>query len=159
MRPIADIIEYLRKEGVNYSIVGGYAVALHGVIRGTLDLDVVIEHSQEQFEACERALKKAGLVPRLPVSAKDVFHFRQEYIERRNLVAWSFYNPKNPFEVVDVVITHDLLSLQSVYKKMGTKKISVLSIEALIKMKEESARPQDIEDVKMLREIQSGSKE
>lgn len=159
MRPIAEILEHLNKAGVNYSVVGGYAVALHGVIRGTLDLDLILEHTQEQFEACERALKKAGLTPRLPVSAREVFQFRREYIERRNLVAWSFYNPSNPFEVIDVIITHDLTLLKRVHKKMGSTKVPVLCIEDLIKMKEESGRPQDIEDVKMLKDAQRGTKE
>ncbi len=153
MRPIAEILKFLQLEGVRYSIVGGYAVALHGIVRGTLDLDIIIEHTLDQFSACESALKKAGLISRIPVSAKDVFQFRKEYIEQRNLIAWSFYNPKTPLEVVDIVITHDLRTLNQVQKKLGSMKISVLSIDDLIKMKRDSNRPQDIEDVKMLEEV------
>lgn len=159
MRGIGEIAGFLSREKVNFSVVGGYAVALHGAVRGTVDLDIIIEHTQEQFEACERALKKAGLEPRLPVSAKDVFQFRREYIERRNLVAWSFYNPRNPIEIVDVIITHDLKGLRSVQKKLGTGRIPVLSIEDLVAMKKASGRPQDLEDIKMLEEILRGKKD
>ncbi len=135
---------------VRYSIVGGYAVALHGAIRGTIDIDAVIEHAEEQFERCEQALRDMGFVPRLPVTAKEVFQFRREYIERRNLIAWSFYNPGHPLEVVDIIITHDLSHMRSISMRHFGKRIRVLSREDLIRMKRDSGRPQDLEDIKAL---------
>lgn len=94
-----------------------------------------------------------GFIPRVPVTAKEVFHFREEYIKRRNLIAWSFYNPLDPFEVIDVVLTHDLKFMRAVSKKLGLSQIRVLSIDELIKMKKQSGRPQDLEDVKILSKI------
>ena len=136
--------------------MGGYAVALHGAIRGTVDLDLVIGHSEDQFVGCERVLRAFGLEPRLPVTAKEVFRFRKEYIEKRNLIAWSFVNPRNPIEIVDIIITHDLSSMRSVFKKFGSGRLSVVAIDDLIRMKQISGRPQDIEDVKMLEALQRG---
>ena len=36
------VTEALRKARVAHALVGGHAVALHGAIRGTLDIDLVI---------------------------------------------------------------------------------------------------------------------
>ncbi|NBW99893.1 hypothetical protein EBR03_10025, partial [bacterium] len=72
---------------------------------------------------------------------------------RRNLIAWSFFNTENPIEVIDIILTHDLNEMKVVNKKMGLSKLNVISIEDLIKMKIKSGRKQDLEDVKVLKEI------
>lgn len=147
------IIKELSKSQVRCSIVGGYAVALHGVIRGTIDLDLVLDHEEDQFVRCEAVLLSLGFKSRLPVSAKEVFHFRKEYIQNRNLVAWSFYNPSDPLAVIDIVITHDLRQMKSIARKVKNGSVPVISLQDLIAMKEASGRPQDIEDVKSLKAL------
>jgi hypothetical protein len=143
----------LEKYAVPYALVGGYAVALHGAVRGTVDIDLVIQLSQEAFNKAERALREIGLEPRLPVTADEVFHFREEYIKNRNLVAWTFVNPDKPIEVVDIIITDDLRDIKPVAKTVMGKKIRVADITSLIAMKTRSGRPQDIEDVKALEKL------
>lgn len=152
------VLQTFEKNKVSYSIVGGYAVALHGAPRGTIDIDCIIKHKKQDFINCELALKSIGLEPRLPVRAEDVFNFRTEYIEKRNLIAWSFVNPLNPLECIDIIITHDLRHLRSVHLKFGLHKVSVLSIDDLIDMKKTSARPQDLEDIKTLEFIRDQTK-
>ncbi|MCX6125297.1 MAG: nucleotidyltransferase [Proteobacteria bacterium] len=151
---IEIIIKALVAAGVKCSIVGGYAVAIHGAVRGTIDLDLVIEHTEAQFIACEKALITLGFRARLPVTAKEVFAFRDEYIKKRNLIAWSFFDSQDPFKVVDIIITHDLRSMISIPIRLGGMSIPVISIEDLIAMKSMTKRPQDIEDVKSLKVIQ-----
>jgi hypothetical protein len=94
-----------------------------------------------------------GFLPRLPVTAREVFNFRNEYITRRNMIAWSFYNPTNPLEVIDIILTHDLSNMKSVNMKMGLSTLRVLSVQDLIRMKSKSGRPQDLEDIKVLKEL------
>jgi predicted nucleotidyltransferase len=150
---INEIISALEKNGVRCSIVGGCAVALHGIVRGTIDLDLIIEHTAEQFQRCESALKTLGFVSRLPVTAHEVFQFRHEYISNRHLLTWSFYRPNQPLDVVDILITDDLRQLKSVRIKSGTFSYPVLSLKDLIQMKKRAGRPQDIEDLKHLEEM------
>ena len=150
---ITRVIQALHKHRVRYALVGGYAVALHGVVRGTVDIDVVIGLQKAQFSAAEQALTDIGLQSRLPVSAEEVFDFREEYIHNRNLIAWSFYNPNNPLEVVDILITEDARKIQTTEKKVDRLNIQVASIGDLIRMKTLSARPQDVEDVKALEKL------
>ncbi len=56
-------------------------------VRGTVDVDIVIQLKQSAFNKAEQALMELGLQPRLPVSADDVFLFREEYIKNKNLIA------------------------------------------------------------------------
>ncbi len=147
------VVESLNKHKVRYTLVGGYAVSLHGAIRGTVDIDFVIQLDKKSFIAAEAALADIGLKPRLPVVANELFEFREEYIKNRNLIAWSFINPTNLAEVVDILINEDVRKLRSVTKEVSGLKIKVISIDDLITMKKKSARPQDLEDVKALEQL------
>lgn len=151
------IIDALKDHKVPYAVAGGFAVALHGAIRGTIDVDLVIRLRKKDFAAVEAALKSIGLVPRLPVTAEQVFDFRDEYIRNRNLIAWSFHNPQNPMEIVDVILTHDLSKLSTVTIPHQGRKIRVLSLDSLISMKEGTGRDQDGQDVKALRRLKEKS--
>ncbi len=151
---IQRICSVLNEADIPYAVVGGYAVALHGVVRGTVDVDVVISWSLKHLKNTESAFKRMGLVSRVPITAEDVFHFRKEFIEQRQLIAWNFYEPSNPLNQVDIIINYDLKDpshIQKVSTSVGT--VCVLSLEELIKMKKASGRPQDLEDVKALMSV------
>ena len=141
------------KARVRYALVGGYAVALHGAIRGTMDIDLVIRFEEKTSLAAERALRSIGLEPRLPVTAQEVFRFRDEYIVNRNLMAWSFANPSLPSELVDIVLTHDLDELDTKTVRVDGSQVRIVALDDLIAIKVKSGRPQDREDVRALRAL------
>ena len=143
----------LADKGVRYAVVGGHAVALHGAVRGTVDVDIALAWNRKTLSSTEQALRNMGLVSRLPVTATDVFQFRDEYVRNRNLIAWNFYNPENPTEQLDIVISYDLKGkkLDNISTSQGT--IRVLAKKDLIKMKQASGRPQDLEDVRALEKL------
>jgi len=143
----------LREAGVRYAVVGGHAVALHGAVRGTIDIDVALTWNRKSLTSAERALNKIGLVSRLPISAEDVFNFRDEYIKNRNMIAWSFYNPNDLSEQVDVIIAYDLKGKKTQRVKLPDGQVQILSIDDLIAMKRVSNRPQDKEDVTALERL------
>jgi hypothetical protein len=138
---------------IPYAVVGGYAVALHGVPRGTLDIDFVLRWSLANLEKAEAALKALGLVSVIPVDAKALFTFRDEYIKNRNLIAWHFYNPVNPSEQVDIIINYDRATATTKTVHTHSGKIKVLSKKDLIAMKRISGRLQDLEDIKSLEQL------
>lgn len=148
-----EVADALDKASVGFAIAGGYAVALHGAVRGTVDVDIILRLARRQFVATEAALNGLGLAPRLPVSGAEVFDFRREYIANRNMVAWSFSDPRDPTRVVDVIITHDLAKLKTVEVHAGGRTLPVLSLPDLIAMKKESGRPQDFEDIRALERL------
>ncbi|HEY8269813.1 MAG TPA: hypothetical protein VIG33_02925 [Pseudobdellovibrionaceae bacterium] len=90
---ITDIFDISK---IKYALVGGYALALHGLVRATMDVDLVLNLKQSDFEQAETALGKIDLQSRLPIRAQDIIKMRKEYIENRNLIAWSFVDYKNP---------------------------------------------------------------
>ncbi len=141
------------KEEIDYAVVGGLAVALHGVVRSTIDLDIIIKFTLSNFIKVEKVLNELGLVANLPLVARDVFNYREEYIKNRNLIAWSFTNPAAPVEVVDIIITHDLKNMKRDTLRIGRHLVKVIGVTELIKMKKESNRPQDREDIKALMEL------
>lgn len=144
------VIEKFRAEQVEFAVAGGFAVALHGAVRGTVDLDLVVVLTEGNLKKVERLLTELGLQSRIPVTASDIFKFRKEYIEKRNLIAWSFVNFKNPSQVVDIILTHDLKKMKLKHIPIHGVKVPVLSRQSLIEMKKEAGRPQDLEDVKAL---------
>ena len=40
---LIKVVDKLREKNIPYAIVGGHAVALHGAVRGTLDIDLIIK--------------------------------------------------------------------------------------------------------------------
>jgi len=147
------VCDALSAAGVPFAIAGGYAVALHGAVRGTVDVDLVIRLDESSFTRAEQALMTLGLQPRLPVTAAEVFRFREEYIRNRNLLAWSFVNPSNPAEIVDVLIGEDLADCEPVKVRVKGRVLPVVSKKDLILMKTRSGRPQDLEDVAALKRL------
>ena len=138
---------------VPYALVGGYAVALHGVVRGTVDIDLVLRFRLSHFEGADAAFRSIGLTPRLPVTAAEVFRFREEYVTNRNLTAWTFVNAADPSELVDVILTHDLSGLKTKRVRVQGRVLKIVAIDDLIRMKNEAGRPQDLEDVRALRTL------
>lgn len=153
MTSLERVCAALERAGVRYAVVGGHAVALHGAVRGTVDIDIAISWSRKSLLAMEKALNDVGLISRLPVSAVDIFNFRDEYIDKRNLTAWSFYNPEDLSEQVDVIITYDLKGKRTKRIQLADGHVQILDIRDLIRMKRESARPQDVEDLLALEKL------
>ena len=150
---INRVCQSLEQHRVRYAIAGGYAVALHGAVRGTMDVDIVINWELPSLLKTEKALQEIHLVSRLPVSAEDVFRFRDEYVRNRNLIAWNFHNPSDVSQQVDIIITYDLKGNSRVRRDSEEGAIQVLGREELIGMKKESGRPQDLEDIKALEKL------
>lgn len=60
-RPIAAQVCYaLNSEGARYLVIGGVACALHGYVRATTDVDILIERTVENAEKVLAALATVG---------------------------------------------------------------------------------------------------
>jgi len=150
---IHEVCKALDQVKIPYAIVGGYAVALHGALRGTVDVDIVINWTLKNLKNTEKVFNEIGLVSLLPINSDNLFHFRDEYMQNRNLIAWNFYDPKKPTNQVDIIINYDLRNGHTEIINTSQGKIRVLSKKDLITMKKASGRPQDIEDVKALENL------
>ncbi len=56
-----EIIDAFEAAKLKYAIVGGYALALHGLVRATMDVDLVLSLKLADFELAEATLGKATL--------------------------------------------------------------------------------------------------
>ncbi len=129
-------------------------MALHGAVRGTIDIDLVVGLDETNLSLIEKTLTQSlGLVSRIPIRAKDLVQFRQEFINKKNLKAWSFVNPNRASEVIDLVILNDLSEYTLVKKEAWGISIPVISIDDLLEMKKEADRDQDRADIEALREL------
>ena len=54
---LATVCGLLNAAGVKYVVVGGFAVALHGVVRATKDIDILIEPTLENAKRALQALE------------------------------------------------------------------------------------------------------
>ena len=154
-----EILEGLYKSKVRYLIAGGLSVNLYGVPRMTQDIDIVIAMDRENVLKITSLLKELGYVPRLPVSPDDLANPDKvkDWIENKNLKAFSFYHKNENYKVLDIVLVHPL-DFEKSFKNRTVKRakdidIYLASIDDVVKMKEFSGRPQDLSDIEMLNKV------
>ena len=154
-----EILEGLYKSKVKYLIVGGLSVNLYGVPRVTQDIDIVIAMDRENVLKITSLLKELSYVPRLLVSPDDLANPDKvkDWIENKNLKAFSFYHKNENYKVVDIVLVHPL-DFEKSFKNRTVKRakdidIYLASIDDVVKMKEFSGRPQDLSDIEMLNKV------
>ncbi|MBN2014938.1 MAG: hypothetical protein JW778_07145 [Candidatus Altiarchaeota archaeon] len=155
-----DVFRELNKRRVKYLVVGGVAIVLHGVVRLTVDLDLMVHLGRENLAKFIDVLGYLGYKPKAPVKASDLLNpeKRSEWRQKKNMMVFSFYNPKKPFEVVDVFIDEPIdfdkaYTERKVFKAKGIR-IPVISLEGIKKLKEISGRTQDVADMKALNELE-----
>jgi hypothetical protein len=127
-------------------------------VRGTVDVDIALQWNLKNLRNAESALHAIGLTSRLPISAADVFQFRDEYINNRNLIAWNFVDLKNPAHQVDIIINYDLSGHKTETVNAGDWRIKILALDDLIAMKRSSGREQDLADIKSLEYLKQTKK-
>lgn len=150
---IAKIQNLFTQNHIPFAIVGGYAVAIHGIARGTFDVDIITEISEENFVKIERSLATIGMKSLLPMTASDLFKNLETFKKEKNLVAWNFIHPNKFRETLDIVITEDIRSYQTFEAETDFGPLSVISLDGLIQMKSKTGRVQDIEDVQALKKL------
>jgi len=148
---------YLAK--VKYLVVGGLAVNLHGVPRITYDIDIIISTDRNNVLKLNKVLNNLGYIPRLPINPNDIADNKilKDWIENRNLKAFSFYHKKDNYKIIDIVLVHPLnfndAFKNKIVKNVKNIEIYLASINDVVKMKEFSGRPQDLSDIIKLNKI------
>lgn len=68
---IAEVCALLNEQGVNYVVVGGSALALHGAVHATKDIDILLEPTLENVNHALRALEglRSGIARELDPAA------------------------------------------------------------------------------------------
>jgi hypothetical protein len=86
---LKNLARYLEEAGVDYALVGGYAIAAHGFNRFSEDIDILVDPAPENSRRWIRALS------RLPDAAAselkdepDIFADDQRYAIRVGSTSW-----------------------------------------------------------------------
>ncbi len=154
------ILSALQVAQVRYVIAGGFAVNLHGFLRFTKDLDLLVDLEPANAQRAMQVLGDCGLEPRVPVPLADFAdaRIRDDWAEHRNMLVFQVWHPDQPFCTGDVFVRNpidfDDLWNRSVDVSLGGVACRIAGIEDLIAMKSLAGRPQDLRDIEELRRIQ-----
>lgn len=146
------ILKTMAEHELNFVVVGGAALALHGLPRTTLDIDVFIPATTLEFEKLFHCLMDVlGLSSDQSILRK---HSNQPHLFEGQ---WFSFANSDGLDVVDVFIVnsakHTALKNSGFDVEFGKCGVKVASLEELKQMKLESARPIDLADVELINEI------
>lgn len=136
------LIRTLNVRGVPYALCGGFAVAAHGYVRATTDIDIVI--TRDKLEEVKEAVREAGFYIDngiIPFPSKGFSFYRMGKMLNKEVL------------MVDILFTEEDSFLWQNREELPFMDTSVwvLSREALICMKEDSQRAKDKLDIEELR--------
>ncbi len=153
------IFQTLNKAGVQYVVVGGLATVLHGYARLTADVDLAVDLAPEEATKVIRVLVGMGFRSQVPVSPEEFADqgARERWLHEKHMRAFSLVDPGNPMRVVDLLLKPEIpfqdLLARSEEITLSATKIRIASINDLIALKRQAARPQDLADIEQLEAI------
>jgi len=159
---IRELFGALDRAGVDYAVVGGVAVNLHGVPRMTYDVDLMVATHEASLRDCRIALEQLGLRSRLPFVLETIADeaTRVELERERNLVAVTFTDPVDPLREVDILVAPSLdpdgVVRRAIRRGTGASAVRVATVEDLIAMKRRAGRAQDLADIAHLEKLAKG---
>ncbi len=138
----SEILSAFSAEGVEYLLVGAYAVAVHGLPRATGDLDLWVGTAGENPKRVRRALERFG-APLDQLTLKD--------LTRPDVVFQIGVAPRR----IDVMTSVDGVEFSAAWgSRLDTRleglTVHVISRDDLIRNKKAAGRPQDLADVAWL---------
>ncbi|MFY9553955.1 MAG: hypothetical protein WAV47_04455 [Blastocatellia bacterium] len=141
-RDFRDLLAEFNVQGVDYLVVGAHALAAHGHVRATKDLDVWVRPDAENAKRVLKALKEFGT----PL---------------HDLTEADLANPGTVFQMglpplrIDVITAITGVSFDEAWSarlltRFADQPTAVLSREHLIRNKRAAGRAQDLADVEWL---------
>lgn len=159
---IEQVLAALEAEKVRYLVVGGVAVVLHGHLRTTADLDLVVELAPDNARRAIAALGALGFRPRAPVQAEQFAdaRARKAWADEKGLTVFSLWSDRLPEIEVDLFVNEpfrfDEAYARAVRVRLDATTVTVVSLEDLIALKQAAGRPIDLADVEALRALAPG---
>ena len=142
LNQLRGVYSSLHKHQVKYVTIGGIAAILYGVPRATFDLDILIEATPENVQRLLDALLDAGFGTASLTTAEQVLAHEITIFRDRVQLDVQTSTPGIKFE--EVWERREVM-------KYGRQEFYVVSRDDLIASKRAAGRPQDLEDVRLLK--------
>lgn len=167
---VERVLAELEREGVRYLVVGEVAVVLHGYLRTTADLDLVVQLEPENVRRTIGVFRALGYEPRVPVPLEKFAdpEERGRWVMEKNARVFSLWHPEEPGFLVDLFVEEPFDFAErydrAAVVRLGEHDVRVLALEDLVEMKRLAGRAQDLGDVEALLKLRrpaasSGEKE
>ena len=143
-RDYQELLEELVAAGVEFVLVGGWAVAVHGHGRGTDDMDVLVRATPENAKRVFRALQRFGA----PLAQHGV----DEGLFAHEQYGYRFGRKPILIEILTTIdgVDFDEAIADAVHVEVDQLSIPVIGKRALIRNKRASGRAKDLADLEVL---------
>lgn len=149
--------------GVSFIVVGGYAVAAHGYVRATKDIDICPDPDEENLLRLAAALEQLQAEPTgLDDFAEGEFDLKPNLEGLRYGGNWTLRTKYGRLDVMQHIAGLGSdgggwkeLSRQAVTRKFLGHECLFCSYDDLIRMKRSAGRPQDEVDIQSLNAARS----
>jgi hypothetical protein len=154
-----DLFSALQRHLVDYVLIGGLAISLHGIERSTMDIDVTVAMTPENLSALVNMARELDMKPVLPVALESLTNLEQlaQWHQERNLEVFSLKAPGPVGITLDVLLYPPVhftdLQKNAITLNAGDVPVIVASIDDLITLKQAVGRPIDLEDIKHLKRL------
>ncbi len=154
-----SLFQHLHSENVRYLICGGLAVNIYGIPRMTADIDILLDFEEANIERFEKAIKLVNYSSSIPISLKSMVdkNERDRLIQDKNMVVYSFFNPRAGYMSLDILIDtplgFEVMWEQREERNQDNFQINLVSLKHLIELKEYSNRKQDQDDILLLSKL------
>ena len=157
---VEAILRVLSEHRVRYLIVGGLAVAAHGYLRFTADVDLVLSFDKDNLASALAAFRSLRYQPRAPVPIDDFLDpsKREQWVKEKNMTVFSLFSPAHQATEIDVFVEPPF-DFERAYAVAAPIEVapgvtaSFCSLDDLIALKTKAGRPRDLEDIVQLAKL------
>jgi hypothetical protein len=147
----ADLLAALSESGARFLVVGAHAMAVHGVPRGTQDLDIWIDPERDNAERVWRGLAAFG-------APLEDLGITREDLSRPGIVI-QLGLPPNRIDLltsISGVPEFEAAWAERVEHGFGGRRVPFIGRATLIRNKRESGRRKDLADLEAIGELPPG---
>lgn len=137
------ICKHLNDEGAKYMLIGGFAMAYHGMPRMTEDIDLLVDSSTGNIEKIKKALLFLKDRASSEIKSDDVEQY--SVVRIADEIVIDLLKKACDVRYNEAIKTAENLDLEGVI-------IPVANIDTMIKMKQ-GIRPRDKEDLQFLKSL------
>ncbi len=159
-RSVEAVLERLIEDRARFLVVGGVAVVAHGFVRGTKDLDLLLDLTPDQLPRTLKVLADLGYRPVVPVPL-DQFadpEARARWRREKDAKVFPLYSDRHPTLGIDLFLESPLPFDQAWehvawFDLRPGLRVPFVGLDDLLTMKRAAGRPQDVVDVETLEEL------